>query len=656
MLKHIFTLCLTIQLVVAQNIITGKITDATTKEPIKNTKIEIVLNDSIKKTIITDIEGNYNLNIKEKNTKSVKIKSTNYKTKTYSNLRLSNTTTVYNISLESNEKDVKLDDKIIDGEESTIITSTKNSGTTSGSGETFKSESRKKHRTSAPIYSTTTSGSSISTISYETGRTFGYSDYKLIGGGDSDVPISNSNAKSGLLSAGEISDFSKFNLWKKYLGAELKSNKEIVGIVHGKRITVEVTNENQIPIPFTKVKLYNGNNIIWEAYTDNTGKAELWTGKDTLTKNFEIEVNAKKTRQIKFWEDGINRITVNTKCFDDVQNLEIGFMVDATSSMSDEIDYLKKDVVDIISNSKKYIQGSVKVASVFYRDKGDEYLTRVADFKPIKDAEKFINVQNAGGGGDFPEAVEDGLEASINQLSWSEKNTTKILFMVLDAPPHMNDIALKSIEKNIQLAAQKGIRLVPLICSGSDKNLEYLMRTSALMTNGTYLFLTDHSGIGNAHTAPTTDKYDVYTLNQLMTNVIERFTKLVDCKPIELEDSLAVTEKFVDYLTKDDPNMQREIKEGNDSSDIDTISKRVENGIDMNVYPNPFISTTTVEFTDDVTGNLSIFDMNGKLIEVINWSANRRDLVDLSSYSVGVYFFIFHDGKNKIVKKVIKSM
>src|SRR5690606_18417442 len=117
------------------------------------------------------------------------------------------------------------------------------------------------------------------------------------------------------------------------------------------------------------------------------------------------------------------------------------------------------------------------------------------------------------GGGDYPEAMDIALDTAINALSWSENARSRILFLVLDAPPHQGQEVNDRLQRLIHQAAEKGVRIVPIGASGIDKSTEYLMRALALGTNGTYAFLTDHSGIGNPHIKPTTDSYDVETLN-----------------------------------------------------------------------------------------------------------------------------------------------
>lgn len=65
------------------------------------------------------------------------------------------------------------------------------------------------------------------------------------------------------------------------------------------------------------------------------------------------------------------------------------------------------------------------------------------------------------------------------------------------------------------------------------------MRISAFLTMGQYLFLTDHSGIGNAHAKPTTSNYTVERLDQLMVRMVT--TELAG-EPVLPRDIIAIEE------------------------------------------------------------------------------------------------------------------
>ena len=74
-------------------------------------------------------------------------------------------------------------------------------------------------------------------------------------------------------------------------------------------------------------------------------------------------------------------------------------------------------------------------------------------------------------------------------------------------------------------AASKGIRIIPVASSGVDKDTEFLMRLLGITTGGTYVFLTDHSGIGDSHIEPTVGPHDIHFLNDLLVKIITRYTE-----------------------------------------------------------------------------------------------------------------------------------
>lgn len=204
--------------------------------------------------------------------------------------------------------------------------------------------------------------------------------------------------------------------------------------------------------------------------------------------------------------------------------IEVMFVVDATGSMGDEINYLKTELGDVIRRAEAQVPAAdLRLASVFYRDKGDDYLTRVQPF--TQDANqllKFVRAQEAGGGGDFPEAVDEALRVALQQ-QWSAEARCRLLFLVLDAPPH--EAALTRIQELTREAARQGIRLIPVTASGIDTSTEFLMRTLALSTNGTYVFITNHSGIGNDHLEASVGPYQVEFLNNLLVRLITEYSQ-----------------------------------------------------------------------------------------------------------------------------------
>ncbi len=98
--------------------------------------------------------------------------------------------------------------------------------------------------------------------------------------------------------------------------------------------------------------------------------------------------------------------------------LDLVLVIDTTESMQFVIDDVKKQVRSFIGNLQEMVPTS-RVAVVAYRDKGDEYVTKWVDFSFKTDkVQNFVANLRSDGGGDYPEAVHEGVEAAMNELTW----------------------------------------------------------------------------------------------------------------------------------------------------------------------------------------------------------------------------------------------
>lgn len=336
---------------------------------------------------------------------------------------------------------------------------------------------------------------------------------------------------AGLLTAGEWNDIQNWDFWMDlHKDSAWKTMHTYWDFDTRNRYEVVLRNAEGREIPDAKVALKdNSGKTIWVAHTDNFGKAQLYAG---MFENQSGRYNATADIDGKNYELGgfSDEKTVITKKLDagsfNSTNLDLMFMVDATGSMGDEMNYLKSELVDVVRRIKaQEEQLNVRVGSVFYKDYGDEYVTRNFDFtNDVKEAVKNISAQYAGGGGDFPEAVESGLEAAITKQSWSEHAVSRLCFLILDAPPHYTPEVVAKLQTQIKAAAAKGIKLIPVMASGIDKQTEFLMRYFSVASNGDYIFITDDSGIGGSHIKPTIGAYDVVPLNDLIVKVALKYS------------------------------------------------------------------------------------------------------------------------------------
>lgn len=203
-----------------------------------------------------------------------------------------------------------------------------------------------------------------------------------------------------------------------------------------------------------------------------------------------------------------------------IRALDIALVIDATGSMSDELEYLKVELRSIASSvSRAFPNVDQRYAVIVYRDEGDDYVTRKFDFThDLRQFERQLGRQRADGGGDYPEAMHVAL-ADAAELSWrDEADTARIAFVVADAPPHDQDVAA-TFAATEQLRAQ-GVGIYPVAASGVAAEAEAVMRASAAASGGQYVFLTDDSGVGDAHAEPHIPCYAVEALRDAMIRMV----------------------------------------------------------------------------------------------------------------------------------------
>ena len=337
---------------------------------------------------------------------------------------------------------------------------------------------------------------------------------------------------AGIVTAGEWNDLSNWSFWQNLGNQEvahsLTTNWEFNT---ANRFSFELKDENNLPVIDAVLTVKEGTNLIWTAKTDNLGTAELWI--DSRNKNQKAVESSKYTfylgdqqlNNVKPYSEGVNAIQINSSA-PVYSNVDLAFIIDATASMSDEIYFLKEDLKKVIQNVKTTNANlQISTGTVFYRDVNDEYIVKKSDFTlNLESTIKYINAQEANGGGDFPEAVHTALKTGITDLQWATTAKARIAFLLLDAPPHDEAQVIDDLHTSIKKAAQKGIKIIPIVASGINKETEFLMRNFSIMTNGTYVFITNDSGVGNDHLEPTVGDYEVEILQELLIRLITKYT------------------------------------------------------------------------------------------------------------------------------------
>jgi len=202
-------------------------------------------------------------------------------------------------------------------------------------------------------------------------------------------------------------------------------------------------------------------------------------------------------------------------------DLDVQLVLDTTGSMGDELSYLQGEFDAIAAKiHTKFPNVTARYSLVVYRDKGDDYLTRQFDFTTnTTQFRRDLRAQSAGGGGDTPEAVVQGLTSGLRQSWRTQNNVAKVAFWVADAPAHPGEGRV--LANVIREAKRKGVHIYPIASSDVNDAAEYQMRAAAQLTGGRYVFLTNDSGIGNSHAEPHIPCYNVTRLDNAIVRMIE---------------------------------------------------------------------------------------------------------------------------------------
>ena len=208
--------------------------------------------------------------------------------------------------------------------------------------------------------------------------------------------------------------------------------------------------------------------------------------------------------------------------------LDLVFLVDATGSIGDEIEKLRGSLQTIV----KQISGlpshpDLCLGLVAYRDKVDEFLIKSHDLSnDVQGFQSALNRLQANGGGDYPEAMNEAFDDTVQNISWRGNGATRLVVLLADAPPHL-DYGGPQYDDTMLAALGKGIKVFSVGASGLDKQGEYIQRQIAQYTGGSFVFLT-YENANRPGAAPGREtshdvrNYSVDTLDRLIVRLVSQ--------------------------------------------------------------------------------------------------------------------------------------
>ena len=187
--------------------------------------------------------------------------------------------------------------------------------------------------------------------------------------------------------------------------------------------------------------------------------------------------------------------------------LEVVFVLDTTGSMGGLIQAAKEKIWSIATTmASAQPAPEIRMGLVAYRDRGDAYVTKRVDLSEDLDSmyAALIDFQ-AAGGGDGPESVNQALYDAVHHMSWSQDSEVyKVVFLVGDAPPHMDYPDDVKYPATVAAALQRGI-LVNAIQCGQNGQTTHQWQQIAQLGKGSY-FQVEQAGSALALASPYDEK------------------------------------------------------------------------------------------------------------------------------------------------------
>jgi hypothetical protein len=336
------------------------------------------------------------------------------------------------------------------------------------------------------------------------------------------------------LKAGEVDDNADFAAYMQYLRTYSGPPARQVDVAE--RYILTVTNERQQPVLDARVRLFDGQQQIFEGRTVAGGKTIVFpralgvSGNVTALRVLVEKGNSSVEGSLTRGQDQTQSFVLRgAEALPATPRLDVLFLLDATGSMGDEIGQIQQTIVSIAERIDQIQpRPDLRFALVSYRDRGDDYVTRINNFTPDVTAfQQLLLSTRADGGGDEPESLNEGLHAAIERVNWAD-NAVRLTFLVADAPPHLDYQQDYDYVRESQAAVTKGVKVYTIAASNSTDEAEYVMRQISQQTLGHFIFLTYQPGQNAGTPGDTTTHqvdpaaFTVERLDDLVVQVVQR--------------------------------------------------------------------------------------------------------------------------------------
>ncbi len=333
-------------------------------------------------------------------------------------------------------------------------------------------------------------------------------------------------AESSRLSAGEVDDNAQWAAYLAYIQAY--QGAEVIPVDVSERHLFQVTDTQGRPVPGALLTIEAQGDIVTQLRTHSDGtayffprayhnQAQAYTVSMIVADEvISWPVNAGGPGQT--WPFVVPPVVRP----DMPVALDVLILIDTTGSMDDELRQLKDNILAIAMQINALpSQPDTRLALVSYRDQTDDDVITVFDFtRDINTFMAALTAVEAGGGGDYPEDLNMALSQAIHETQWRGEDSVSLIFLIADAPPHLDYGQENHYAYEMLQAAAQGIKIYPIASSGLNAQGEYIFRQLAQVTNGRFIFLTPEAAESTPNGDLTLADYTVAALDALIVAII----------------------------------------------------------------------------------------------------------------------------------------
>ena len=327
------------------------------------------------------------------------------------------------------------------------------------------------------------------------------------------------------LSAGEVNDNERWDEYLQY--RDQYEGREVHDVDVSERYVITVSDTDGHPVPNAEVRVSAGETVLFEGRTYANGQTLFFprafpagAGAESFTLSVTKGEASPELAFTRGEEPAWDVVLDLEQAAVEGVPLDVLFLLDSTGSMADEIGQIKATLLSISARiSDLPSRPDLRLGMVAYRDRGDDFVTRVYDFEaePARFLETIRGVV-ADGGNDYPESLNEALHVAVHEPQWRRGDAIRLVFLIADAPPHLDYQDDYSYADDMVEAHGRGIKIFSIATSGLDAQGEYIFRQIAQHTMGRFLFIVYGPGGTTSHSV---SDYTVERLDDLVVSLVE---------------------------------------------------------------------------------------------------------------------------------------